>query len=251
MSVNYDFDVGLKTGQRMEGIVRSILSSDHLAYAFAPLLEGRIDITPPLVDGRRRTVSIISQPIPLGHLLAVTDGSHADELQNTITASLTQPSYDLKGRFKSLLQGSESALLMPSGWFDPAVATEHSSVAFAPDINNIGQFPVCQMLGFDNGDIEVKADEKARETGNLYLEYEQQGQHATSSTPFRPSGYANSPANLWVHVAGYPSETMLIFLLPMDGLKAHIEAKRYRSVLTPSDNPSHGYLLPIPDLIHG
>lgn len=90
---------------------------------------------------------------------------------------------------------------------------------------------------FENKKVEVKSDLKAKETGNLFIEYESRGE---------PSGIAKSQADYWCFDIGHlfiliESEKLKSIVRPKLGTKADIRGG--------DKNTSKGVLLPITELI--
>lgn len=90
---------------------------------------------------------------------------------------------------------------------------------------------------FENRTVEVKADLKAKATGNLFIEYESRG---------KPSGIATSEADYWCFDIGH------LFIL--------IETEELKQIVRPllgtsadkrggDNNSSKGVLLPLTELI--
>lgn len=62
------------------------------------------------------------------------------------------------------------------------------------EVGHQGQLFVANLIdAFAHGTVEVKTDEKAQQTGNVYIEFRCKG---------RPSGIATTEAEMWVFVVG-------------------------------------------------
>jgi hypothetical protein len=90
---------------------------------------------------------------------------------------------------------------------------------------------------FENRTVEVKADLKAKETGNLFIEYESRG---------NPSGIATSEADYWCFHVGHlfiliETEELKSITRPLLGTKADLRGG--------DNNSSKGVLLPLIELI--
>jgi hypothetical protein len=90
---------------------------------------------------------------------------------------------------------------------------------------------------FENRTVEVKADLKAKATGNLFIEYESRG---------NPSGIATSEADYWCFQIGHlfiliETEELKSITRPLLGTKADLQGG--------DNNSSKGVLLPIIELI--
>ena len=90
---------------------------------------------------------------------------------------------------------------------------------------------------FEKCKVEVKADLKAKDTGNLFIEYESRGE---------PSGIAKTQADYWCFDIGH-----LFILIETEELKSIV-----RPLLSTSadrrggdNNTSKGVLLPLTELI--
>tara|TARA_R100001015_G_C4608796_1_gene164046 strand:+ start:157 stop:507 length:351 start_codon:yes stop_codon:yes gene_type:complete len=90
---------------------------------------------------------------------------------------------------------------------------------------------------FENNDkVEVKTDFKAKDTGNIFIEYESRG---------KLSGISTTQANWFCFVL---SNENIIFL-KTEKLKKLCKQKGLRKVLGGDNNTSKGILLPINKLI--
>lgn len=90
---------------------------------------------------------------------------------------------------------------------------------------------------FQNRKVEVKADLKAKKTGNLFIEYESRGE---------PSGIATSQADYWCFDIGHlfiiiETETLKSIVRPLLGTNADKRGG--------DNNTSKGVLLPLTELI--
>jgi hypothetical protein len=90
---------------------------------------------------------------------------------------------------------------------------------------------------FQNRKVEVKADLKAKDTGNLFIEYESRGE---------PSGIAKSQADYWCFDIGHlfiiiETETLKSIVRPLLGTNADKRGG--------DNNTSKGVLLPLTELI--
>ena len=90
---------------------------------------------------------------------------------------------------------------------------------------------------FQNRKVEFKADLKAKETGNLFIEYESRGE---------PSGIAKSQADYWCFDIGHlfiiiETETLKSIVRPLLGTNADKRGG--------DNNTSKGVLLPLTELI--
>jgi hypothetical protein len=91
---------------------------------------------------------------------------------------------------------------------------------------------------FQNRTIEVKADLKAKDTGNLFIEYESRG---------KPSGIATSQADYWCfHISNLfiiiDTETLKNIVRPLLGTSADKRGG--------DENSSKGVLLPLTALLN-
>lgn len=240
MKDNKDWNTGFETGTKMEGIVKSILGSED----FASLVNRRTDL------GMLPDVSIFSQEIPLGRFFGITSTNQADRMEEWIQGSLrdTKPA-NSQALAKSLLQSSDLVTLMSTGWVDFEVAQSHTSNRYASDIEDASHLPVCRSLGFSR--VEVKADEKASITGNLYIEFEQRGQNSNESTPFRPSCVSITDSDCWVQVAGLKRHTLFVFILSVAGLRDFIATSQppLKVAGVFGSNPSRGYIVPLSQMM--
>lgn len=91
--------------------------------------------------------------------------------------------------------------------------------------------------------FEVKHDQQASRTGNLYVEYEHDpGRSGT----FIPSGIAASEADCWIFVLGEPPHSFLGIATDKLGELARSALKRGRKAEQPYGTcPTHGALVPI------
>lgn len=93
--------------------------------------------------------------------------------------------------------------------------------------------------------VEVKRDEKAHATGNVYVEFQQGGKGS-----WRPSGIATTKADVWVFV--FPETgTMLAVpteLLKEEARKAHAAGSKGATSHT-GDMPTRGALIPTRRLV--
>ena len=90
---------------------------------------------------------------------------------------------------------------------------------------------------FDNRKVEVKSDLKAKDTGNLFIEYESRGE---------PSGIAKTQADYWCFDIGHlfiliETETLKQIIRPKLGTKADLRGG--------DNNTSKGILLPLREII--
>jgi len=103
----------------------------------------------------------------------------------------------------------------------------------------VGQVAEEQLAFLLGSNIEVKSDQKAHITGNVFIEYESRGKR---------SGIATSEAEYYCIVI-----LNRFIILPKDELKSI--CRKYigtnRDVLGGDNNTSKGILLPIKDLISG
>src|SRR5262249_22689103 len=90
-----------------------------------------------------------------------------------------------------------------------------------------------------SGTVEVKRDDKAHETGNLFVETECLG----SDGRWRPSGLATTKASTYVFVA-WP----LLLALPTLVLMGMVGPDLRRASCTTGSNPTRGVLLPLSEV---
>lgn len=94
--------------------------------------------------------------------------------------------------------------------------------------------------GIQNGTVEVKTDERAADTGNLYVEFAHK-----SRGKWVPSGIAKTQALYWCYVL-YGDE--LALFVPTDVLKEYAEKHRWVEMPRGS-HPTRGYLVPFAALM--
>jgi hypothetical protein len=103
------------------------------------------------------------------------------------------------------------------------------------------------LTGVSVGTVEVKCDDRASSTGNLYIEYEQ-----LKKEGWRPSGIATSQSDAYAFVL-QPSDAVII--LPTQVLKKYARLAyqhgRQVSATLPDDRPTRGVLVRITDVLRG
>ena len=88
---------------------------------------------------------------------------------------------------------------------------------------------------------ELKTDRRARETGNVYVEFESRGM---------PSGIDATEAKYWIFELVDENENMVCsVLVETDRLRALVSYGDYREARGGDDYTSVGHLIPISDLI--
>lgn len=97
-----------------------------------------------------------------------------------------------------------------------------------------------RLVEAKEGTVEVKCDRKAKETGNMFIEYESR---------YKPSGISTTKATHWVYK--FDEETAIIF--STDKLKARLkelikEGKVKMNIRGGDNNTSVGLLVKIKDL---
>lgn len=90
-----------------------------------------------------------------------------------------------------------------------------------------------------DGSAEVKTDDRAVETGNIYLEYE-----CRYRGEWRRTGIATSEADLWCHVIG---ESIIVAPTSRVREVARFAGKfsQYRRELTRGSHPTRGVCIPL------
>lgn len=100
--------------------------------------------------------------------------------------------------------------------------------------------------GWNNKSVEVKTDERASQTGNLYFEYE-----CCYSGAWRKTGIAASEAMYWAQVIGHRSCAIVV---PTERLRDLVRVKwrddpRSRREMMKGSHPTHGVVISIGDFI--
>ena len=88
--------------------------------------------------------------------------------------------------------------------------------------------------------VEVKHDERARETGNLYVEFE-----CLKRGSYRPSGIAVTEAEAWVFVLENPHLAVVVSTVRLKELARASWRLGYRAECQRGDHPTRGVLIPI------
>ena len=95
--------------------------------------------------------------------------------------------------------------------------------------------------GIQNGTVEVKTDERAADTGNLFVEFKQKARNGK----WIDSGINKTTATFWCYVI-YGDD--LALFVPTDVLRHYAEKHRWVEMPRGS-NPTRGYLVPVADLV--
>lgn len=123
-----------------------------------------------------------------------------------------------------------------SKW-DLSLATGHKAEALVWE----------RLTGVAAGTVEVKRDAVARQTGNLYVEFQQLGPDG-----WKPSGIATTEADAWAFVIP-PSDAVLV--VPTVRLKEiareAFRAGKKRSSDAPGDIKTCGVLVRVTDILNG
>ena len=102
---------------------------------------------------------------------------------------------------------------------------------------NQGELFVLEIVQrLTNGTVETKRDDRAMETGNLYIETEC---YRIAFGEYLPSGLSESKAELWAFVVG-PG----LLVVPAGILRA-IESRCRRAACSEGSNPTRGFLAPL------
>ena len=95
---------------------------------------------------------------------------------------------------------------------------------------------------FKNPDkVEVKTDFKAKDTGNVFVEYESRG---------KESGLSTTTADYWVYCLWTEVRKKQTYVfIPTDRLKKTIKEGKYKETRGGDNLTSKGYLVPKADLL--
>lgn len=93
-----------------------------------------------------------------------------------------------------------------------------------------------------DGSAEVKTDEKALITGNVYLEYQ-----CLRSGEWRPSGIATSSSEIWVHVIGTVAVSAPLWQIREVARKAYQNG--CQKEMMRGSHPTRGVLISLRDLL--
>lgn len=126
--------------------------------------------------------------------------------------------------------------------FNPSFDADFSRGSFGEDL--INSMPVM----FQESKIEVKTDYRAVETGNFFIEYQQQNIY---SDEWKPSGINVSTADYWAFVI---PQNFAVYIVSRKSLvelvRDNWETYKHRSqpIRSAETNAARGVLVPVKDL---
>ena len=102
---------------------------------------------------------------------------------------------------------------------------------------------VAQMLADGTGRVEVKVDEQAARTGNVYVEYQ-----CLRGGEWRPSGIATTSAHLWAFVIAGRVMVVAPTECVRSVARSHFPSRRKQ--MDRGSHPTRGLVIPTQTFIH-